>query len=196
LGTLRPILAAGRLGPVNRVARVAPRLRRHRVLRQPARFRQHRWGTPLPAPAASSCSPTAPRWLPAGPLRRVHRGHVHHRLDSKQVACPQGAVSRSWTPARSKGTNIILARFAKATSGSTPGGPASRWTGPGQPPAGARSACSRSRLTWPSDFPTGPAGHEERPGVFYIVQDDFRPDLRAKPGPVSRHPASRLRYPR
>ena len=35
--------------------------------------------------------------------------------DSKQVTCPQGAVSSSWTPARSKGTNIILARFAKAT---------------------------------------------------------------------------------
>ena len=35
--------------------------------------------------------------------------------DSKQVTCPQGAVSSSWTPARSKGTNFILARFAKAT---------------------------------------------------------------------------------
>jgi hypothetical protein len=35
--------------------------------------------------------------------------------DSKQVTCPQGAVSSSLTPARSKGTNFILARFAKAT---------------------------------------------------------------------------------
>ena len=35
--------------------------------------------------------------------------------EAKQVTCPQGAVSSSWTPARSKGTNIILARFAKAT---------------------------------------------------------------------------------
>jgi hypothetical protein len=35
--------------------------------------------------------------------------------DSKQVTCPQGAVSSSWTPARSKGTNIIIAWFAKAT---------------------------------------------------------------------------------
>ena len=35
--------------------------------------------------------------------------------ENKQVTCPQGAVSSSWTPARSKGTNIILARFAKAT---------------------------------------------------------------------------------
>jgi len=35
--------------------------------------------------------------------------------DSKQVTCPQGAVSSSWTPARSKGTNIIIARFATAT---------------------------------------------------------------------------------
>src|SRR6266567_4480146 len=35
--------------------------------------------------------------------------------DSKQVTCPQGAVSSSWTPARSKGTNIIIARFAKPT---------------------------------------------------------------------------------
>jgi transposase len=35
--------------------------------------------------------------------------------DSKQVTCPQGAVSSSWTPARSKGTNIIIARFAKTT---------------------------------------------------------------------------------
>jgi hypothetical protein len=35
--------------------------------------------------------------------------------DSKQVTCPQGAVSSSWTPARSKGTSIIIARFAKAT---------------------------------------------------------------------------------
>jgi len=35
--------------------------------------------------------------------------------DSKQVTCPQGAVSSSRTPARSKGTSIILARFAKPT---------------------------------------------------------------------------------
>src|SRR5690349_17627484 len=35
--------------------------------------------------------------------------------ESKQVTCPQGAVSRAWAPARSKGTNIILARFAKTT---------------------------------------------------------------------------------
>jgi transposase len=35
--------------------------------------------------------------------------------ENKQVTCPQGAVSSSWTPARSKGTNFILARFAKAT---------------------------------------------------------------------------------
>ena len=34
---------------------------------------------------------------------------------ARQVTCPQGAVSSSWTPARSKGTSIILARFAKAT---------------------------------------------------------------------------------
>ena len=33
-----------------------------------------------------------------------------------KVTCPQGAVSSSWTPARnSKGTNIIIARFTKAT---------------------------------------------------------------------------------
>ena len=35
--------------------------------------------------------------------------------ENRQVTCPQGAVSSSWTPARSKGTNIIIARFAKAT---------------------------------------------------------------------------------
>jgi hypothetical protein len=35
--------------------------------------------------------------------------------DTRQVTCPQGAVSSSWTPARSKGTPIIFARFAKAT---------------------------------------------------------------------------------
>ncbi len=35
--------------------------------------------------------------------------------EAKQVTCPEGQVSSSWTPARSKGTNIILARFAKAT---------------------------------------------------------------------------------
>src|SRR6266702_738340 len=35
--------------------------------------------------------------------------------DRKQVTCPQGQVSSSWTPARSKGTSIIFARFAKAT---------------------------------------------------------------------------------
>ena len=40
--------------------------------------------------------------------------------DCKQVTCPQGAVSSSWTPARSKGTNIILARFAKATCAPCP----------------------------------------------------------------------------
>ena len=35
--------------------------------------------------------------------------------ENHQVTCPQGQVSSSWTPARSKGTNIILARFAKGT---------------------------------------------------------------------------------
>src|SRR5881398_2457074 len=35
--------------------------------------------------------------------------------EAKQVTCPEGQVSSSWTPARSKGTSIILARFAKAT---------------------------------------------------------------------------------
>jgi len=35
--------------------------------------------------------------------------------EARQVTCPQGAVSSSWTPARSKGTNIIIARFATAT---------------------------------------------------------------------------------
>ena len=35
--------------------------------------------------------------------------------EARQVTCPEGQVSSSWTPARSKGTNIILARFAKAT---------------------------------------------------------------------------------
>ena len=35
--------------------------------------------------------------------------------DSKQVTCPQGAVSSSWTPARSKGTSFTLVRFAKGT---------------------------------------------------------------------------------
>jgi transposase len=40
--------------------------------------------------------------------------------EARQVTCPQGAVSSSWTPARSKGTNIILARFAKATCAPCP----------------------------------------------------------------------------
>jgi transposase len=35
--------------------------------------------------------------------------------EAKQVTCPEGQISSSWTPARSKGTSIILARFAKAT---------------------------------------------------------------------------------
>ena len=40
--------------------------------------------------------------------------------ENKQVTCPQGAVSSSWAPARSKGTNIILARFARATCAPCP----------------------------------------------------------------------------
>ena len=40
--------------------------------------------------------------------------------ENKQVTCPQGVVSSSWTPARSKGTNIIMARFAKATCAPCP----------------------------------------------------------------------------
>src|SRR6266704_6776726 len=35
--------------------------------------------------------------------------------ENQQVTCPQGAISSSWTPARSKGTSIIIARFTKAT---------------------------------------------------------------------------------
>jgi len=40
--------------------------------------------------------------------------------ENKQVTCPQGAVSSSWTPARSKGTSFILARSAKATCAPCP----------------------------------------------------------------------------
>jgi len=35
--------------------------------------------------------------------------------EARQVTCPQGAVSSSRAPARSKGTSIIIARFARAT---------------------------------------------------------------------------------
>src|SRR5689334_2907089 len=48
--------------------------------------------------------------------------------EHKQVTCPQGAVSSAWAPARSKGTNIILARFARATC----------------QPCPARARCTRS----------------------------------------------------
>ena len=40
--------------------------------------------------------------------------------ENKQVTCPQGAVSRSWTPARNNGTEIILAKFARATCQACP----------------------------------------------------------------------------
>jgi hypothetical protein len=36
--------------------------------------------------------------------------------ENKQVTCPQGAISSSWTPARDRhGADTILARFARAT---------------------------------------------------------------------------------
>ena len=35
--------------------------------------------------------------------------------EAKQVTCPEGQVSSSWTPARSKGTSFTLVRFAKGT---------------------------------------------------------------------------------
>ena len=57
--------------------------------------------------------------------------------ENKQVTCPQGAVSSSWSPARSKGTNIILARFAKATC--HPARP-----GPSAPPRNGPQDCSTS----------------------------------------------------
>jgi len=41
--------------------------------------------------------------------------------DTQQVTCPQGARSISWTPARNiNGTDVILARFARATCRSCP----------------------------------------------------------------------------
>ena len=74
--------------------------------------------------------------------------------DSKQVTCPQGAVSSSWTPARSKGTNIILARFAKATCAAVPGPGPVHHRGPLRPPA---------RLPSPPD-PRGPHRRPRRAG--------------------------------
>ena len=69
-----------------------------------------------PRPRHHAARPAAARSLPAGPLRRLHRRHVHHRLGEQAGHLPRKAqVSSSWTPARSKGTNIIMARFAKAT---------------------------------------------------------------------------------
>ena len=35
--------------------------------------------------------------------------------EARQVTCPEGQVSSSWTPARSKGTSFTLVRFAKGT---------------------------------------------------------------------------------
>jgi hypothetical protein len=40
--------------------------------------------------------------------------------ENKQVTCPQSAMSSSRAPARNKGTNIIIARFAKATCAPCP----------------------------------------------------------------------------
>ena len=41
--------------------------------------------------------------------------------DTQQVTCPQGARSSSWTPSRNiNGTDVILARFARATCAPCP----------------------------------------------------------------------------
>ena len=65
-------------------------------------------GITLLAPVPPDSSPQARSGGYAAAMFRID-------WENKQVTCPQGAVSSSWAPARSKGTNIILARFAKAT---------------------------------------------------------------------------------
>ncbi len=65
-------------------------------------------GITLLAPVPPDSSPQARSGGYAAAMFRID-------WENKQVTCPQGAVSSSWAPARSKGTSIILARFAKAT---------------------------------------------------------------------------------
>ena len=70
--------------------------------------------------------------------------------DARQVTCPQGARSSSWTPSRNtNGADGILARFTRATA--SPARPA-----PGAPPRSvpaARSACGPARCTRPPPPP-------------------------------------------
>ena len=70
-------------------------------------------GITLLAPVPPDSSPQARSGGYAAAMFRID-------WENKQVTCPQGAVSSSWTPARSKGTNIIMARFAKATCAPCP----------------------------------------------------------------------------
>jgi len=77
---------------------------------------------------ASSSSPLAARargitllapLLPDGSPQARSGGYTADMFtidwEHKQVTCPEGQVSSSWTPARSKGTSFTLVRFAKGT---------------------------------------------------------------------------------
>ncbi len=109
--------------------------------------------------------------------------------EAKQVTCPEGQVSSSWTPARSKGTNIILARFAKATCAALPGPGPVHHRGPLRPPA---------RLPAPPD-PRGPHRRPRRAGRRRLaaeIPDPRRGGGHHRPGhPRHRHPPRPLPRP-
>jgi len=109
--------------------------------------------------------------------------------ENKQVTCPEGQVSSSWTPARSKGTNIIMARVRHGDVPAVPGPGPVHHRGPLRPPA---------RLPAPPD-PRGPHRRPRRAGRRRLaaeIPDPRRGGGHHRPGhPRHRHPPRPLPRP-
>ncbi len=115
-------------------------------------------GITLLAPVPPDSSPQARSGGYAAAMFRID-------WENKQVTCPQGAVSSSWAPARSKGTNIILARFAKATCQPCPARPGA----PPRPVPAASSASVTAGSTRPSQPPA-----PSRPATLPTMMSESR----------------------
>ena len=96
--------------------RAGPRRARGRCrvhLRRPA--------TRRPRPRHHPARPAAVRQPAAGPLRRIHRRDVHHRLGPPASDLPQGATSTGWSQVVQQGKRqAIVVRFATATCRACP----------------------------------------------------------------------------
>ena len=75
--------------------------------------------------------------------------------DARQVTCPQGTASRTWSPSTGKGTQVIVVQFPPPPAAPAPHGTSA----PAQPAPAASSPCAPA----PSTKRSPPPAHSRRP---------------------------------